>query len=185
MIADRRDVGGFVEQLERREPGGDGDAGSPTAFPPGRPRRPARACASDPPRRPRPLPAGRRRGSCRGSSGLRCTPEKLLRPAARDAESADHLVEHQQRSVRRSALAQQLEEALSRGPRRPCWRAAAPPGSPPARSGRSRRSARRRRSTPTTTVLAAAPSGTPRLAGSAWVARPEPASASRPSTCPW
>ncbi len=37
----------------------------------------------------------------------------------------------------------------------------------------------------TTTVPAAALAGTPGLAGSAWVARPEPASTSRPSTWPW
>ena len=37
----------------------------------------------------------------------------------------------------------------------------------------------------TTTVWAAAASGTPGEAGMPWVARPEPASASRPSTCPW
>ena len=37
----------------------------------------------------------------------------------------------------------------------------------------------------TTTVAAAAPAGTPGLAGIPWVASPDPASASRPSTWPW
>jgi hypothetical protein len=37
----------------------------------------------------------------------------------------------------------------------------------------------------TITVAAAAASGTPGLAGIPWVARPDPASASRPSTWPW
>ena len=37
----------------------------------------------------------------------------------------------------------------------------------------------------TITVAAAAAAGTPGLAGIPWVARPEPASASRPSTWPW
>ena len=37
----------------------------------------------------------------------------------------------------------------------------------------------------TTTVALAADSSTPGLAGIPWVARPEPASASSPSTWPW
>ena len=37
----------------------------------------------------------------------------------------------------------------------------------------------------TTTVSAACAAVTPGLAGMPWVARPEPASASRPSTWPW
>ncbi len=37
----------------------------------------------------------------------------------------------------------------------------------------------------TTIVAAACAAGTPGLAGMPCVARPEPASASRPSTCPW
>ena len=46
-------------------------------------------------------------------------------------------------------------------------------------------SGRVRRSTGTTIVSAACASVTPGLAGIPWVARPEPASASRPSTWPW
>ncbi len=110
---------------------------------------------------------------------------QLLRAAARDPESADHLVEHEQRPVGVGALAQQLEKAVARryethvrrqrlgddrGELVALARRDQRLGIVPRQHDRAR---------------AAALAGTPGLAGSAWVARPEPDSASSPSTCPW
>ena len=109
---------------------------------------------------------------------------ELLGAAAGDAEAGDHLVADEQRVVAVGELAEELEEALG--------------GRDEAHVGRDRLAEDRRRlvhvqacSTAsrsfqgTITVSSAASGGTPGLAGIDCVARPEPASASRPSTWPW
>ena len=114
VIAAEAQVGGLVEQLERRQPGGDRERVARQRARPGRPRRPARACSissARPPTaaagRPPPMTLPMIVRSAR-------TPVQLLRAAAGDAEAADHLVEHEQRAARVGALAQQLEEARAR-----------------------------------------------------------------------
>jgi len=109
------------------------------------------------------------------------TPLQLLDAAAGDAKARDHLIESP--AVRRclSALAQQLEEPIVRVDETHVRGQRLRQGSPRARSGSSRRSGLGVRSKEMTTVPAAALSGTNRAAGSDWVARPEPAWASRPS----
>ena len=117
MIAAEAQVGGLVEQLERRQTGGHRErvAGQ-------------RARLVD-------LAGGREHAHQLGASAdgsrrqaaaddlahdrqVAADAEQLLRAAARDAKAADHLVEHEQRAGGVRALAQQREEPPSAATRR-------------------------------------------------------------------
>ena len=110
--------------------------------------------------------------------------EQLLRAAARDAEAADHLVEDQQRA-RRVAGSRSSSRNPARGGTNPMFAGSGSAITAATFVVDDRLEALPRSFQGTTIVSAACAAVTPGEAGIPCVASPEPASASRPSTCPW
>ena len=178
-------VGGVVEQAQRREAGGGGErvarerAGLVDVARRRHQLHEVRAARRrPPPGRPPPmiLPSTVRSG---------VTPSRCWAPPRATRKPGDHLVEHEQRARCVGGLAQEREEPrLGRdqahvgrvGLAQERGHLAARRGRAPPRRGRSRAPP------PCRAAWAAV---TPGLAGMPCVARPEPASASRPSTWPW
>ena len=135
-------------------------ADCPTASPPGRRRRPARPAPSA--RAGPPYAAAGRPPPITLPSIVRSGVDAARAPARRRARrgSPDHLVEDQQRAAARRPLAQQREEAGPAGPG-PCWPGRARPGSRPAGAHRAPRSTASRSFQGTTIVSAACAAVTP------------------------